>query len=77
MMLADLVYDVPASVIMESAQRAVSGWDLITSMIKSWVFGTIIAIVSHSPSSLNTFIIRDAYTLMPNKQTSSQCLTRY
>lgn len=48
MMLADLVYDVPASVIMESAQRAVSGWDLITSMIKSWVFGTIIAIVSLS-----------------------------
>ena len=33
MMLADLVYDVPASVILESAQRAVSAWDLITSMI--------------------------------------------
>ncbi len=49
MMLADLVYDVPASVILESAQRAVSGWDLITSMIKSWVFGTIIAIVSLAP----------------------------
>lgn len=46
MMLADLVYDVPASVILESAQRAVSAWDVITSMIKSWVFGTIIAVVS-------------------------------
>jgi len=48
MMLADLVYDVPASVILESAQRAVTGWDLITSMIKSWVFGTIISVVSCS-----------------------------
>ena len=46
MMLADVVYDVPASVILESAARAVTAWDLITSMIKSWVFGTIIAVVS-------------------------------
>lgn len=52
MMLADLVYDVPASVIMESAQRAVSGWDLITSMIKSWVFGSIISVVSRLLSPL-------------------------
>jgi len=49
MMLADLVYDVPASVILESAQRAVTGWDLITSMIKSWVFGTIISVVPPPP----------------------------
>lgn len=47
-MLAEIVYGVPSVVIFESAQRAVSGWDLVTSMIKSWVFGTIIAIVSHT-----------------------------
>ena len=46
MALADFVYDVPAVVIFESAQRAVTSWDLITSMIKSWVFGTIISVVS-------------------------------
>ena len=48
MALADYVYDVPAVVILESAQRAVTSWDLITSMIKSWVFGTIISVVSGS-----------------------------
>jgi hypothetical protein len=60
MMLADLVYDVPASVILESAQRAVSGWDLITSMIKSWVFGTIISVVSHSTTG---FLLKLALSL--------------
>ena len=50
MMIADVVYGVPAVVILNSAQKAVSGWDLITSMIKSWVFGTIIATVGlHFP----------------------------
>jgi ABC-type transporter Mla maintaining outer membrane lipid asymmetry permease subunit MlaE len=42
-LLADAVYDVPANVILDSAMRAISSWDIITSMIKCWVFGTIIA----------------------------------
>ena len=52
MALADFVYDVPAVVIFESAQRAVTSWDLITSMIKSWVFGTIISVVSRNTSEI-------------------------
>ena len=39
------MYDVSANIILDSCTRAVSSWDVITSMIKSWVFGTIIAIV--------------------------------
>ena len=46
MVLAQGVYDVPANVILDSAARAVATWDVVTSMIKAWVFGTIIAIVS-------------------------------
>ena len=41
--LADAVYDVPANVILDSAMRAITSWDVVTSMIKCWVFGTIIA----------------------------------
>lgn len=44
-LLAQLVYDVPANVILDSAARAVTSWDVITSMIKSWVFGVIISVV--------------------------------
>jgi len=44
-LLAQLVYDVPANVILDSAARAISGWDIITSMIKAWVFGVIISVV--------------------------------
>ena len=43
-----------ANIILDSCTRAVSGWDVITSMIKSWVFGTIIAIVRalcHKPAN--------------------------
>eukprot|EP00884_Botryococcus_braunii_P008454 jgi/Botrbrau1/1760/Bobra.0217s0015.2 len=47
-LLAETVYDVPANVILDSCARAVTSWDVITSMIKSWVFGTIIAVVSCS-----------------------------
>lgn len=47
-LLADVVYDVSCNVILDSAMRAVSSWDIITSMIKSWVFGTLIATVSCS-----------------------------
>ena len=39
------MYDVPANVILDSAARAISGWDIITSMIKAWVFGVIISVV--------------------------------
>ena len=45
-LLADLVYDVPANVILDSARRALSGYDVITSMIKALVFGTCISVVS-------------------------------
>lgn len=45
-LLAELVYNVPANVILDSARRALTGYDIITSMIKSWVFGLIISVVS-------------------------------
>lgn len=44
--LAETVYGVSANVILDSACRAITSWDIITSCIKSWVFGTIIAVVS-------------------------------
>ena len=46
--LADAVYGVSANVILDSASRAIAPWDIITSMIKCWVFGTIISVVSCS-----------------------------
>ena len=48
MMIAELVYDVPAVIILNSCVRAITAWDLITSMIKAWVFGAIISIVRSS-----------------------------
>jgi len=39
------VYGVSANVILDSACRAITSWDIVTSCIKSWVFGTIIAVV--------------------------------
>lgn len=47
-LLADAVYNVPCNTIIDSAMRAVASWDIVTSMIKCWLFGTIIAIVSCS-----------------------------
>lgn len=44
-LLADLVYNVPANVIVDSARRALTGYDVVTSMVKSWVFGTVVATV--------------------------------
>ena len=52
-LLAQLVYDVPANVILDSAARAISAWDIITSMIKAWVFGVIISVVRVSMYSLS------------------------
>ena len=46
--LAEAVYGVSANVILDSASRAISSWDIITSMIKCWVFGTIISVISCS-----------------------------
>lgn len=50
-LLAQLVYDVTANVIIDSAVRAITGWDIMTSIMKSWVFGVIIAVVRMSPCS--------------------------
>lgn len=47
-LLADTVYDVSANVILDSASNAIVVWDIVTSMIKCWVFGTIISVVSCS-----------------------------
>lgn len=44
-LLADLVYNVPANVIVDSVRRALTSYDVVTSMIKSWVFGSIVATV--------------------------------
>ncbi|XP_057546500.1 protein TRIGALACTOSYLDIACYLGLYCEROL 1, chloroplastic [Amaranthus tricolor] len=44
--LADSVYGVSYRMILDSAQRALRSWDIISAMIKSQVFGGIIAIIS-------------------------------
>ncbi|XP_057798084.1 protein TRIGALACTOSYLDIACYLGLYCEROL 1, chloroplastic [Salvia miltiorrhiza] len=45
-LLADSVYGISINIILDSAQRALQGWDIISAMIKSTVFGSIISIVS-------------------------------
>lgn len=45
-LLADGVYGVSINIILDSAQKALRPWDIISAMIKSHVFGGIIAIVS-------------------------------
>lgn len=45
-LLADLVYNVPANVILDSARRALTGYDVVTSMIKAWTFSTAISVIS-------------------------------
>lgn len=44
--LADLVYNVPANIIVDSCRRALTGYDVCTSMVKSLVFGTIVSTIS-------------------------------
>lgn len=44
--LADAVYGVSVNIILDSAQRALRSWDIISAMIKSQVFGAVISIVS-------------------------------
>ena len=58
MALAQGVYEVPWHVILDSAARALTAWDLITSMIKAWVFGTIIAVVRSSLSENGVLLSR-------------------
>jgi len=45
-LLADLCYGVMPNIILESAMRALVGWDIIGMCIKSLVFGFIVSIVS-------------------------------
>ena len=45
MWLADLVYSIPANIIVDSVRRALTDYDVLTSMAKSWVFGTIVSAV--------------------------------
>nr|KYP38064.1 hypothetical protein KK1_040711 [Cajanus cajan] len=45
-LLADGVYGVSINIILDSAQRSLRSWDIISAMIKSQVFGAIISIVS-------------------------------
>ncbi|KAL6957125.1 Protein TRIGALACTOSYLDIACYLGLYCEROL 1, chloroplastic [Sarracenia purpurea var. burkii] len=45
-LLADAVYGVSINIILDSAQRALRSWDIISAMIKSQVFGGIISVVS-------------------------------
>ncbi|KAL0459418.1 UNVERIFIED_CONTAM: protein TRIGALACTOSYLDIACYLGLYCEROL 1, chloroplastic [Sesamum latifolium] len=45
-LLADSVYGISINIILDSAQRALRSWDIISAMIKSQVFGAIISVVS-------------------------------
>lgn len=45
-LLADSVYGISINIILDSAQRALRSWDIVSAMIKSQVFGAIISIVS-------------------------------
>ena len=43
--MCEVVYDVPANIIVDSVRRALTGYDVVTSMVKAWVFGTIVSVV--------------------------------
>ncbi|XP_034680240.1 protein TRIGALACTOSYLDIACYLGLYCEROL 1, chloroplastic-like [Vitis riparia] len=45
-LLADSVYGISINIILDSAQRALNSWDIISAMIKSMAFGGIISTVS-------------------------------
>lgn len=45
-LLADGVYGISINIILDSAQRALKSWDIISAMIKSMAFGGIISTVS-------------------------------
>jgi ABC transport permease subunit len=44
-LLADLVYGVGANVILDSARRALTGYDVAVSCVKAWAFSAAIAVV--------------------------------
>jgi ABC transport permease subunit len=44
--LADTVFGVSINIILDSARQALRPWDVLSSMIKSQVFGAVIAVVS-------------------------------
>ncbi|KAJ4746724.1 trigalactosyldiacylglycerol 1 [Rhynchospora pubera] len=44
--LADTVFGVSINIILDSARRALRPWDVLSSMIKSQVFGAVISVVS-------------------------------
>ncbi|KAL3828040.1 hypothetical protein ACJIZ3_016842 [Penstemon smallii] len=44
--LSDAVYGISINIILDSAQRALRAWDIISAMIKAQVFGAIISTVS-------------------------------
>ena len=50
-LLAETVYSIGANVIIDSAVRAITAWDIITSLMKAWVFGVIISVVRLVTSS--------------------------
>lgn len=52
MLLAEAAYSVSANVILDSAMRSISSWDILSSILKCWVFGTIISSVSSLQSGL-------------------------
>jgi len=47
-LLADGVYEVSANIMLDSAQRTLAPWDVVSSLLKSVVFGFIISVVSCS-----------------------------
>ncbi|KAJ3680545.1 hypothetical protein LUZ60_016823 [Juncus effusus] len=44
--LADAVFGVSVNIILDSARRALRPWDIVSSLIKSAVFGAVISVVS-------------------------------
>jgi phospholipid/cholesterol/gamma-HCH transport system permease protein len=45
LMIASSLYSIPYSIFLESAQDFLTIWDLISSMIKAFVFGILIAVI--------------------------------
>lgn len=67
MLIAELVYDVKARIILDSCVRAVTAWDIITSMIKAWVFGLIISVV-RCPPPLSSMLLKPGLNIHPMRR---------
>ncbi|HEY9762483.1 MAG TPA: MlaE family lipid ABC transporter permease subunit [Trichocoleus sp.] len=48
LLIASSMYDIPYSVFLDSAKNFLTIWDLISSMIKAFVFGILIAVIGSS-----------------------------